>query len=256
MKANYKNWFPKDMLVKLYFVFLILLCISVSLIFFDVNIIAIVIMFVITFLCFLYAVYMNYIYYYLSNNGKHKMQQKIINNVAKYMSIDKGKILDVGCGSGALSIEVAKNNPNALVVGLDRWGKEYSTYSKKLCFDNAKAEGVSNVDFIRGNAVKLDFSDGTFDGLVSNYVYHNIIGEDKKSILYENLRVLKKGGRFAIHDLMSKKRYGDMDKFIEKLKAEGYAEINFVKTSKGLFFKGSKLWALLFRESYILYGEK
>ena len=63
---------------------------------------------------------------------------------------------------------------------------------------------MSNVRFQKGDAVKLDFPDETFDLVTSNYVYHNIMGKDKQALLLETLRVLKKGGTFAIHDLMSK----------------------------------------------------
>ena len=44
---------------------------------------------------------------------------------------------------------------------------------------------------------KLDFPDESFDAVVSNYVYHNIMGSDKRALLLETLRVLKKGGVFA-----------------------------------------------------------
>ena len=50
----------------------------------------------------------------------------------------------------------------------------------------------------------------------------HIMGVNKQQLLRETLRVLKKGGTFAIHDIMSKARYGDMDKFIEELRSEGY----------------------------------
>ena len=43
--------------------------------------------------------------------------------------------------------------------------------------------------------------------------------------------MLKKGGTFAIHDLMSKARYGDMDDFVRKLKAEGYDVISGPRTT-------------------------
>ena len=49
--------------------------------------------------------------------------------------------------------------------------------------------------------------------MTSNYVYHNITGADKRALLRESLRVLKRGGVFAIHDLMEPSRYGDMDEF-------------------------------------------
>ena len=113
-----------------------------------------------------------------------------------------GRCLDMGCGSGALAIAVAKRNPQGTVTGVDRWGAEYASFSKKLCEDNAKAEGVAErTDFAQGDALKLDFPDGTFDAVTSNYVYHNIPSHDRQAILMETLRVLKKGGTFAIHDL-------------------------------------------------------
>lgn len=72
-----------------------------------------------------------------------------------------------------------------------------------VCGLGAAAEGVENVSFEKGDAVHLDFPDGSFDAVTSNYVYHNIVGYDRKELLLETLRVLKKGGVFAIHDLMS-----------------------------------------------------
>jgi Hypothetical methyltransferase. len=44
------------------------------------------------------------------------------------------------------------------------------------------------------------------------------MGKDKQDLLRETLRVLKKGGTFAIHDIMSRSRYGDMEAFIDELK--------------------------------------
>ncbi len=69
---------------------------------------------------------------------------------------------------------------------------------------------------------KLIFPDEYFDAVTSNYVYHNITGVNKQELLRETLRVLKKGGTFAIHDIMSKARYGDMQQFVSELYDEGY----------------------------------
>ena len=79
--------------------------------------------------------------------------------------------LDIGCGSGALTIACAKRNPQGKMIGIDRWGKEYASFSLPLCEKNAAAEGVKNASFRRGNAVKLDFPDESFDAVTSNYVY-------------------------------------------------------------------------------------
>ena len=47
--------------------------------------------------------------------------------------------------------------------------------------------------------------------MVSNFVYHNIPSHNRQDLLLESLRVLKKGGCFAIHDIFSGMKYGDME---------------------------------------------
>ncbi len=71
------------------------------------------------------TVWMVLLYRAFSYDGKRQMSKQIIEGVASYVSVpDGGKILDVGCGSGALAIACAKRNPKAEVIGIDRWGKE------------------------------------------------------------------------------------------------------------------------------------
>ena len=139
-----------------------------------------------------------YAYRSFSYDGERKLSRQIIDGTASHITLPEGGVgLDIGCGSGALTIACAKRNPQGKMVGIDRWGKEYASFSLPLCEKNASAEGVKNVSFQRGNAVKLDFPDESFDAVTSNYVYHNISGEDRQSLLLETLRVLKKGGTFA-----------------------------------------------------------
>ena len=56
---------------------------------------------------------------------------------------------------------------------------------------------------------------------MSNYVYHNIMGSDKRTLLLETLRVLKKGGVFALNDEMKPRMYGDMETFAQELRDMG-----------------------------------
>ena len=137
-----------------------------------------------------------------SYEGGRQLSRQIVEGVAASIVLPEGGVgLDVGCGSGALTIACAKRNPQGRMVGIDRWGVEYASYSRKLCERNAQAEGVDNVAFQKGDARHLDFPDETFDAVTSNYVYHNITGADKQALLRETLRVLKKGGIFAIHEI-------------------------------------------------------
>ena len=192
-----------------------------------------------------------------SYDGKRKISKRVIEGIAKYVKLpDGGRGLDVGCGSGALTIACAKCNPHAQMVGIDRWGKEYASFNLPLCERNAEAEGVRNVSFSRGNAVKLDFPDETFDAVTSNYVYHNIKGKDKQQLLSETLRVLKKGGTFAIHDIMSPREYGDMRAFVKKLKEYSYEKVELIDTTDGLFLTKKESRAYMLAHSTLLVGRK
>ena len=196
-----------------------------------------------------------YAYRQFSYFGKRKLSKQIVDGVAEYVKLPEGGVgLDVGCGSGALTIAAAKRNPQARMVGCDRWGLEYASFSKQLCEDNAKAEDVHNTEFKNGDATKLPFEDESFDCVTSNYVYHNIPG-DKQKWLLETLRVLKKGGTFVIHDLMSASGYGDMNKFVQKLHDLGYEKAELIETTNHFMSsKEAKLLAL--RGSALLLGKK
>lgn len=192
-----------------------------------------------------------------SYTGKRKLSRQIVEGVADYVTLPEGGVgLDVGCGSGALTIACAKRNPHGSMVGIDSWGPEYASFSKELCESNAQAEGVSNVSFRKGDACKLDFPDETFDVVTGNYVYHNITGKNKQELLRETLRVLKKGGTFAIHDMMEPARYGDMEKFVDELKAEGYEDVRLVSTTNGAFMTPGEAKVMFLRGSTLLLGRK
>ena len=180
------------------------------------------------------TIWMTFMYRTFSNDGKRQLSRHIIEEIASHVSLPEGgEALDIGCGSGALTIACAKRNPGTRFLGVDRWGKEYASFSKKLCGQNAEAEGVQNVSFAQGDATHLDFPDEHFDAVVSNYVYHNIPSRDRQAILLETLRVLKPGGTFALHDIFSKAKYGDMQAFLQKLRDMGYREVQLISTTKG-----------------------
>ena len=191
-----------------------------------------------------------------SYNGKRQMSRQIIEGTAAYVKLPTGgKCLDVGCGSGALAIAVGKRNPEAEIVGIDRWGKEYASFSKSLCERNAGAEGVTRISFRQGDATHLDFPDECFDAVVSNYVYHNIPG-DRQQYLLETLRTLKKGGTFALHDIFSKAKYGDMQAFVRKLRDMGYQRVELIDTTDGRFMKKSEAAWMGLSGSALLTGVK
>ena len=202
MKPDYKNWIPKEMLFLL--IAETVLSLALLLVFgvFGIGVsgklrIVLSVVFGIAFVvCAKYTEWCVYAYRSFSYDGERKLSKQIIEGTAEHITLPEGGVgLDVGCGSGALTIACAKRNPQGKMVGIDRWGKEYASFSLPLCEKNAAAAGVKNASFRRGNAVKLDFPDESFDAVTSNYVYHNIAGKDKQALLLETLRVLKKAER-------------------------------------------------------------
>ena len=94
------------------------------------------------------ALWMTALYRAFSYDGKRQMSCQIIEGIAEYVKLPEGGVgLDVGCGSGALTIACARRNPQGRFIGIDRWGKEYASYNRPLCEANAEAEGVSNTEF-------------------------------------------------------------------------------------------------------------
>ncbi len=262
-KAEYSNWMPFYLIVCCFLITTAVILTTVFLfsgVFGTLNslswIIIKLLFIVISFICIIGTVKFMYARYAFSYTGAVKLSKRIIEYVSDHVQVKEGEsILDVGCGSGALSIACAKRNPQASVTGIDRWGKEYSNFSKTLCEQNAEAEGVPNIVFKQGNAVKLDFPNETFNAVTSNYVYHNIPG-NKQTYLLETLRTLKKGGSFAVHDLFSKKRYGNMTQFIQYLKDSGYEKVELIPTvGTSILSKKLSYWTML-KGSFLLYGKK
>ena len=254
MKPNYKNWMPKGMIWS----FAAGAAVSLLLtLFIHVGWLRIFFL-ILTLVLAGVTVWTVLMYRAFSYDGKRQMSRQIIDGVAEYVKLPEGgRCLDVGCGSGALTIAVSKRNPQGTVTGIDRWGAEYASFSKKLCEDNSKAEGVAErTDFAQGDALKLDFPDGIFDAVTSNYVYHNIPSRDRQTILLETLRVLKKGGTFAIHDIFSKDKYGDMQSFVKKLKDLGYEHAELIPTDNGRFMSPWEAKWMALSGSAILLGKK
>jgi SAM-dependent methyltransferase len=85
-----------------------------------------------------------------------------------------GRGLDIGCGSGALTIRLAKALPTTQVTGIDFWGTDWE-YSKDQCERNARMEGVTQrTTFVQQSAASLRFDDAMFDVVVSCLTFHEV----------------------------------------------------------------------------------
>jgi len=110
--------------------------------------------------------------------------------------IEKGqRVLDLGCGTATLTILVKKTSPEAEVIGLDADPAILEIARAKV----AKAGLDVALDY--GMAVRLPYTDNSFDRVFSSMVLHHLTREDKVRALKEVFRVLKHEGELHVADL-------------------------------------------------------
>jgi ubiquinone/menaquinone biosynthesis C-methylase UbiE len=224
-KPDYGNWVPQKVLLFLLFAsvvsYLVTFLINVRLLISILNIAS--------FLFLGFVIYLLYVYWLLEKDDK-RIQKQFWNTLIEQLKWDGvGRALDIGTGSGPIAIFLACKYPSSFVKGIDYWGEPW-TYSKKKCERNAEIEGVSNrVSFERASAVNLPFSDGEFDAVLSNFVFHSIRVKDRTKLIAEALRVLRDGGAFAFQDLFNDEFYSE--DFLDLVKSWGLKEVNFVDSS-------------------------
>ena len=207
------------------------------------------------FLAFGYFVYARYKF---SPEGGN-LQDRIRDQVLKYLEWDgTGKVLDIGCGNGPLVIKMAKEYSEAKITGIDYWGGGWD-YSKEECEKNARIEGVTKqVNFERASALSLPYEDGYFDAVVSNFVFHEVVdAKDKKELIREALRVVKKGGVFSFQDLfLVKKFYGEIEELLETIRSWGVEKVELVLTNDLDFIPAALKLPFMVGEIGIVYGKK
>jgi ubiquinone/menaquinone biosynthesis C-methylase UbiE len=101
-------------------------------------------------------------------------------------------VVDIGCGTGALSIPVAERLPKARVVGVD---------GDPEVLDLARSKpGAEAVEWIEGLAGALPMKDGEADVVLTSLVLHHLPPATKRELLADARRVLRPGGRLIVAD--------------------------------------------------------
>ena len=115
-------------------------------------------------------------------------------SVAKRWGVTDGKVLDIGTGTGSLTIGFAQGIPGVQVVGLD-----LSDVILEVARDNARESKVSSrVSFEKGDAENMPFEDDAFDVVISSDTLHLV--KDAVKMFNEIHRVLKLQGGVLISD--------------------------------------------------------
>ncbi len=114
------------------------------------------------------------------------------------------RILDLGCGRGAVLLLAAQHLTTGRAVGVDLWRRvDQSGNSPDATRRNALAEGVADrVELHTADMTALPFEDDSFDVVVSSLAIHNIGGRaGREKAVGEAVRVLRPGGRLLIADV-------------------------------------------------------
>lgn len=126
------------------------------------------------------------IYFRKEETSPRKAVQDMIPN-------EKIKVLDVCCGTGENSIQIAKQHPRAQIVGIDL-SKEMLDFAKK----NIARNKLTNVRVKAGDATATGFKEKLFDYAIISLVLHEVEENLASGILSEAKRVLKDEGELIV----------------------------------------------------------
>lgn len=127
-----------------------------------------------------------------NNPGLVRVVERVVAEAAPSSEM---AVVDVGCGSGQLSLRLAPQVASVLAI-------DVSQKMIDLLNENAGAAGATNVT---GRAVPvehLEIEPGSVDVVVSNYVLHHLRDEDKAGVVAKAATWLRPGGRLVVGDMM------------------------------------------------------
>jgi ubiquinone/menaquinone biosynthesis C-methylase UbiE len=111
------------------------------------------------------------------------------------------RVLEIGCGTGNLTITAKRAQPAAEVIGCD-------PDPRILAVAKRKANRLTGIHFEQGYAERLPYADGEFDRVLSSMMLHHINDDAKPAAAAEIFRVLRPGGRLHLVDISGDKTRG------------------------------------------------
>ncbi|WP_307805669.1 class I SAM-dependent methyltransferase [Streptomyces chrestomyceticus] len=153
------------------------------------------------FLCALVMAVAFVLYAHATRRGKFTVWEDLLDGLELR---GNERLLDLGCGRGAVLLAGARRVPEGRAVGVDLWrGVDQTGNAVSATERNARAEHVQGrVELRTGDLRDLPFGDGEFDVVLSSLAIHNIKdAEGRRRAVAEAVRVLRPGGRLVIADI-------------------------------------------------------
>lgn len=104
------------------------------------------------------------------------------------------RVLDIGCGTGSLLIEITRRHPDVEAVGLDPDARALARARRKAGRSRAR------IRFDEGFADGLPYPGASFDLVFSTFMFHHLRPHEKEQTLREVRRVLKPRGMLHLLD--------------------------------------------------------
>jgi len=104
------------------------------------------------------------------------------------------RIIDLGCGTGSMTLMLKQAFPQAEVIGLD-----LSPYMLVRAEDKAKTSGLAT-QWLHGNAEETKLPAASFDLVTISLLFHETPVQVTQAILQESFRLLQAGGEAIVLD--------------------------------------------------------
>lgn len=126
-------------------------------------------------------------------------------------------IVDVGTGTAQIPIEVCRQDPRPLIVGVD-----LASHMIRVGQDNVRGAGLQDrITLTLVDAKRLDFADGHFAAVISNSIIHHI--PHPAEAFAEMVRVCRPGGTLFVRDLLRPNRSAELENLVSQYASDANA---------------------------------
>lgn len=148
-----------------------------------------------------------------------KQREAFLRHLEQHLSLKDAVVLDIGCGDGVRTHNIALASKRVIAVDPDVRALERAQ----------KANGANNIEYVHADALKLPFPSASFDLTIFTMSFHHLEPADMPMALDEALRATKRGGYLAFLEpdfggtmYEADRRFGTGDGDIRDVKAYAY----------------------------------